>query len=369
MDRSIIERRLALLRRKLVENDLEAILVSQPENRYYLSGFAARELEAGSLAGWLLLTGAEALLLTGFNYYQAACHQVEGFGVVMVPSQLLPGVPALVQEQGVRRLGFESGYLTVKQHKDLEASLSERCDLIPTTNFVEELRMFKDSEEILAIKQAASIADAALQHLISFIKPGMTEQQAAWELEKFVRENGGDDCSFQPIVSAGPGSAVPHATPSDRAMQSGEPTFVDIGARVNGYCSDLTRSFCLGKAEAQFKDIYDLVQQAQANALQGMRPGLTGKQVDNLARSLIDEAGYGAEFGHGLGHGVGLAIHEAPTLGKESGDVLQSGMVVTVEPGVYLPGWGGVRLEDLVLIKEDGVEILTAAPNLMVVET
>ncbi|HID96168.1 MAG TPA: peptidase M24 family protein, partial [Candidatus Latescibacteria bacterium] len=193
------------------------------------------------------------------------------------------------------------------------------------------------------------------------IEPGMTEKEVAWELESFMRTHGAEKAAFDLIVASGPNGALPHVTASERAIRAGEPIVMDLGCVVEGYHSDMTRTICLGQPDARFREIYQLVLSAQLAAEEAIRPGMTGREADAIARRIIEEAGYGEQFGHGLGHGVGLAIHEKPTLGKLSEDVLEPGMVFTVEPGIYIPGWGGVRIEDMVVLREDGVEVLTQA--------
>jgi Xaa-Pro aminopeptidase len=226
---------------------------------------------------------------------------------------------------------------------------------------VENIRAVKDENELIKIKNAIALADEALAHIVGFIEPSMTEKEVAWELEVFMRTHGAEKLAFDLIVGSGPNGAMPHATVSERVIQAGEPIVMDLGAVIDGYHSDLTRTICAGRPNDRFKEIYDIVLEAQLTAEQNIRPGMQGKQADDVARQVIEKADYGKEFGHGLGHGVGLAVHEKPGVGRLSEDVLEPGMVFTIEPGIYLPGWGGVRIEDIVVMGKDGVEVLTQA--------
>nr|HPL29442.1 M24 family metallopeptidase [Anaerolineae bacterium] len=227
--------------------------------------------------------------------------------------------------------------------------------------WVEELRAVKSPDELALMRRAVAISDAVIAALPELLQPGMTEKQLAWRIESFMHEHGADEPSFPIIAAGGPNGAMAHAVPSERPLVPGEPIVLDLGARVEGYCSDLTRTVCIGQPDARFREIYAIVLQAQQTAEAGIKAGLLGKDADALARQVIVEAGYGEAFGHGLGHGVGLDIHERPGAGARSEDRLEPGMAVTVEPGIYLPGWGGVRIEDLVVVTEGGVEILSAA--------
>ncbi|MCP4519512.1 MAG: aminopeptidase P family protein, partial [Delftia sp.] len=226
---------------------------------------------------------------------------------------------------------------------------------------VEEIRAIKDEDELAKLQQAIGLTDAAYAHIAGFMQPGMTEREVAWELECFMRTHGAEKVSFV-TVAAGPNGAMPHATPSDRPIQVGDPVVMDIGALVDGYTSDLTRTIALGEAVGRYREVYEIVLQAQQAALRGIRPGMTGREADALARDVIKEAGYEDEFGHGLGHGVGLVVHEQPRMShRQEKEVLRAGMVFTVEPGIYLPGEFGVRIEDVALLREDGPQVLSQA--------
>ncbi len=353
--------RIQKLRQKLTENELDAILISQPENRRYLSGFR------GS-AGYLLISQSDLILATDFRYIEQAQEEAPNFNLVKIKGEILEWFPNLISEVGVEKLGFESEEITFANYQKFvkvikeNSSISHLC-FLPVAGMVESLRIQKDEGEIEKIKKAAALADATVEYAISEIRPGMTEREIAWGIEKFLRENGSESIPFEVIVASGPNSALPHAIPGDRPVLAGEPIIMDLGAKVEGYCSDLSRTICLGEQSQTFKEIYDIVLGAQLTAIATIKEKMSGKDADQLARTVIEEAGYKDAFGHSLGHGVGLAVHELPYLGANSRDILDDGAVFTVEPGIYLPGWGGVRIEDMVTLeKEKGrVQVLTKA--------
>jgi len=342
---------------------LEAILISQPENRRYISGFT------GS-SGWLLITANEEMIITDFRYYEQVTRECEGFTLVQQRKTFGEAFRQAVRRAGVAAVAFESRHVSVGMYQDMQDALARKgrppiARLTAVADVVEPLRAVKDEDEIAAIARAAEITDAALAQVLPGLAPGMTEKEAAWQIERAMRELGASGTAFDLIVASGPNAALPHARPGERTLRASEPIVVDIGARVDGYASDLTRTVCLGKGTSKFRRIYDLVQRAQEAALRAVQPGRTGKELDSVARDIIREAGYGRRFGHGLGHGVGLAVHEAPTLSfrERESQPLAAGMVVTIEPGVYLPGWGGVRIEDLVVVREDGPQVLSKSPK------
>ncbi|MBI2906554.1 MAG: aminopeptidase P family protein [Chloroflexi bacterium] len=348
--------RLQSLRAKLEEAKLDAILISQPENRRYLSGFA------GS-AGYLLVSSDAAVLATDFRYTEQASRQAPEFEVVRIQGDIPRWFPPLASRLKDRRLGFEGGDLAFSRYQKLAeaASQMEGMRLVATTDLVEALRAVKDAEEIRRIAAAVELADAAFESVASAAVAGMTEKQVAWDLERHIREHGGEAVSFDVIVASGPNSALPHHMPSDRLLREGEPVVVDLGARLEGYCSDLTRTICLGEPNETFRRVYDTVLGAQLTAQATIAAGMTGEEADRLGRVVIEQAGYGDAFGHSLGHGVGLAVHEAPRLGDGSADILMENAVFTIEPGVYLSGWGGVRIEDVVVLENKGARSLTRA--------
>ncbi len=350
--------RLTKLRRKLIDQQLDTILITTPANRRYLSGFT------GS-AGTLLISQDQALLATDFRYYEQVEGQAPQFELASIKTKFSDLLPDLInQVGGIRRLGFESENMTVATHTELAKVLPEGVDWVATSGMVEELRAVKDEDELAALRRAIALGDESYAYITDFMQPGMTEREVAWEMETFMRTHGAERLAFDIIVGSGPNGAMPHARVSDRVIQVGEPVVMDFGTVVDGYCSDMTRTVALGEATWRYQQVYDIVFRAQQAAIQGIRPGMTGQEADAIARQVIDEAGYGEAYGHGLGHGVGLVVHERPRVGKLfDKDVLQPGMVFSVEPGIYLPGEFGVRIEDLVLLHEDGLEVLSQSPR------
>ena len=349
--------RLTRLRQSLVEKEIDGILVSQSQNRSYLSGFD------GS-AGYLLITLQNTVLATDFRYVEQARRQAPDYQIFQITSNTADWFPRLVAEQKLNRLGFEAGHVTFSLYQQLSDILNKaqsKLQFVPVDGLVESLRAIKDPEEIELISQAVEIADRAFAYLEDIIHIGMTEKEIAWEIEKFLRDNGSQKIPFDIIVASGPNSALPHARPSPRRINSGEPVVIDMGARVDGYSSDLSRTICLGAPDDTFNKVYDTVLRAQLAAIATIKEDMRSNEADSLARTVIETAGYAEAFGHGLGHGIGLATHEPPYLGPSSSDLLSSGMVFSVEPGIYLVGWGGVRIEDLVAMGNGKIRVLTKA--------
>jgi Xaa-Pro aminopeptidase len=348
--------RLTKLRSALVKLGLDAMLVSQPENRRYLSGFT------GS-AGLLLISATRSALVTDFRYYEQVEREAPQFELVKIEDNLEKTLPPLLSDADVHRLGFESQDVTVDQLYTWSQA-TQGVEWVPVKNVVETIRSVKDAGEIELLRRSVAVTDEAFAHLLEVLKPGMTEREAAWVIEEHMRTHGASKVSFDLIVASGPNGALPHAHPSDRPIELSDPIVIDIGSTVDGYCSDMTRTICLGQADSRYLAVWDIVLKAQQAAEAAIRAGMTGVQADAMARDVITQAGYGQHFGHGLGHGVGLAVHEQPRASRLSPDTLQAGMSLTVEPGIYLPGHFGVRIEDLVVVHEEGVEILTKTPKL-----
>jgi Xaa-Pro aminopeptidase len=350
-----MKERVERLVERLPEHHLDALLVSSTENRRYLSGFT------GS-AGYLLITPDQSLLFTDSRYTQQARDQSPDFRVV----QMSRGWDCLMEalkDTGVQRLGFESENVTVASYSRLMETLKAEkalsgTSLLATTGLVEELRVIKDDEEVALLRKAIDASDRAMDAICP-LREGMTEREVAWRMEAAMRESGADSTSFNTIVASGPNGAMPHHRPTERTICRGEPVVIDMGARVGGYCSDITRTVVLGDPDETFHKIYDIVLGAQLTAISIVQAGMTGAECDSLARSVIEEAGYDDNFGHGLGHGVGLAVHEGPRVGPGSTDRLGLNMVFTIEPGIYLPGWGGVRIEDIVILEKEGARPLS----------
>jgi Xaa-Pro aminopeptidase len=351
--------RMTRLRQALDDVGAEAFLVTQPQNRRYLSGFT------GS-TGWLMITLDRALILTDFRYFEQVEREVTGFELVRVRAAYRAALKDLLAELGTQRVGFESQHVTVAQLDEWRAD-SEDVEWVSTRHVVETQRQVKDASELDALRRAVALADEAWAAVLPTVQPGKTTEAAmAWDLEVAMRTRGAEKPAFDIIVAAGPNGALPHAKVTERVIGVGEPLVVDMGCVVDGYHSDMTRTVCWGEPPEDYRAVWDLVLQAQEAAEAGIRAGMAGVEADRLARDLIEEAGYGEHFGHGLGHGVGLAVHERPNAGRTAEGVLPSGAVMTVEPGVYLPGRFGVRIEDMVVVGEEGVEVLTGSPKVPV---
>jgi Xaa-Pro aminopeptidase len=348
--------RLTQLRTALIELGLDAMLVSQPENRRYLSGFT------GS-AGHLLISAERSLLATDFRYYEQVEREAPLFELIKLQDSLEKTLPKLLSDADVHRLGFESQYVTVDQLYTWSQA-TQGVEWVPLKNIVEDIRSVKDPEEIELLRRSVAVTDEAYAHLLQVLRPGMTEREAAWVIEEHMRTHCASKVSFDLIVASGPNGALPHARPGDRPIGLGEPIVIDIGCIVDGYCSDMTRTICLGQPDSRYLEVWNIVLKAQQAGEAAIRAGMTGVQADATARDVIVSAGYGEHFGHGLGHGVGLAVHEAPRASRLSEDMLRANMSLTIEPGIYLPGLFGVRIEDLVIVHEEGVEILTKASKL-----
>ena len=350
-----LKNRLQRLHQRLAEKEVDGILVSQPENRYYLSCFD------GS-AGYLLITPQNKILATDFRYIEQAKRQAPDYKIFLISNDILDWLPRLVADLGLKRLGFEAGHITFAQHQQLTDILKQsQLKLVPVDGLIESLRVIKEPEEIELITKAVEITDNALEYIEDMMHTGMSEKEVAWEIEKFLRENGSEPIPFDIIVASGPNSALPHAKPSSHTIQSGEPIIIDIGARFGDYSSDLSRTICLGTTDDTFNKVYDTVLRAQLRAIAAIKKGMTGGEVDDVARMVIKQAGYGEAFGHGLGHGIGLAPHEQPRLGPNSAEPITPGMVFTIEPGIYLSGWGGVRIEDVVVMQEGKPKVISKA--------
>ena len=361
-----VQRRLARLRELMAQRELDGLLVSQPESRYYLSGYTGKDLPPRDSAGYLLVTAHQSQLLTDPRTRQQAEQEAPGYEVIEYGQgvRVMEVVADLAGKHGLRRLAFESLHLPYVYFADLRGCLAPAIELVPAGDLVDELRIVKDPTELRALQAAIGILDDAFAHLARFVEPGITEERLAWELEAYLRTHGAQGVSFDPITVGGPQAAIPHAVPSSRPIQAGEPIVIDIGALQDHYCSDMTRTVCIGPVPDRLQEVYGIVLEAQLTAERAIRPGMTGREADAIARDCITARGYGDAFAHGLGHGIGLEVHEPPWVSKTKGDlVLRPGMVFSVEPGIYLPGWGGVRIEDLVLLREDGCEVLSRSPK------
>jgi Xaa-Pro aminopeptidase len=354
------ERRLAALRTAITAAKLDALLVSSLSNIRYLTGFS------GSSA-LLIVTDSDALLLTDFRYSIQANAEVNGVArVIIEPTSLWSRLWAeLPLMRDVETLAFESAHVT---HADFQRLVEppqggSRWQWRPAVNLVETLRERKDESEIAHIREAARIAERALERTIKKVKVGMTELAVCGILEGALRACGSESHPFETIIASGDRSALPHARSSNRKIGSGELLLIDFGAESGGYCSDITRTFVVGKATPDQREIHSVVREANVTASGAIRAGMRGKDADALARGYIERRGWGEAFGHSLGHGIGLEVHEGPRLSKLNDTPLPVGSVVTIEPGIYRPGWGGVRIEDDVLLTADGPDVITKFPR------
>ena len=340
----------------LRERELDSLLVTNLVNVRYLTGFTGTN-------GACVVTPDERLFLTDFRYVSQAEEQVHDFERLPAGRELASDLAGHLRG----RAGFDDEHVTVRTHKRLSEKVAEGVELVPAGGLVERLREVKDSQELDRIGEAAKLSTAALEQTLEHGLAGRTERDFARELEQTLREGGAEDPSFSAIVAAGPHGALPHAEPRDVAIPRGTLVVVDWGARLEGYCSDCTRTLATGGLDGAAEQVYELVRRAQADALAAVRAGAEKRAVDGVARGVIADAGHGEHFGHGLGHGVGLEVHEGPRLTKEADGELVAGNVVSVEPGVYMPGELGVRIEDLVAVTDDGAHVFTSFPKTLTV--
>ena len=344
----------------LAGRGLDGALISSAENRRYLSGFT------GS-AGYLLVSREDAVLGTDFRYIEQAAAQAPAFRIERL-SVGADWLPRLAAEMGIRKIGFESQDLTVHAHagfeKAIEASDADGVTLVGTLELVDGLRAAKYDDELDLLARAIEITDGAMDDVGGALEPGVTEREVAWEMEKAMRERGAEALAFDTIVASGPNGALPHHRPSNRLIGEGEPIVIDMGAKYEGYCADLTRTLFIGEPDETFRKVYGIVLRAQLEAIDRVRSGMTGTQADAVARDIIADAGYGETFGHSLGHGVGLAVHELPWVSSRAEARLENGMIFTVEPGIYISDWGGVRIEDIVVLEKGAARFLSKARKL-----
>lgn len=350
-----MEQRLQWIRDQLAQGNYDAMLVTSPINRKYITGFT------GS-SGFALITQQAKYLITDGRYITQSKEQAPDWEFVLHYDLIMEKVGQICHELGVTSLCFEAEHMTFQEYTDLQ-SFSSPVRLIPTVEWVEKLRIEKNTEEIKQIREAAAIVDKTFARVVQELKPGMTEKQVALRIDFLMREFGATGSAFETIVASGKRSALPHGLASDKVLEKGDFVLMDFGARYQGYTSDISRTLVLGKANEKQREIYTIVQEALTRTIAAAKPGMTGKKVDAVAREWITQQGYGDFFNHATGHGIGLDVHEPPVLRRTSEEVLKAGMVVTVEPGIYLPDMGGVRIEDDILLTESGCERLTRAPQ------
>ncbi|MFL5626393.1 MAG: M24 family metallopeptidase [Ktedonobacteraceae bacterium] len=358
------------LRAWMAEQGLDAFMVTQPQNRSYLSGWFNDD-EEGS--GLLLVDQQRQILLTNPLYKEIAEREASGWQVMLPTSrEYAPAIVTQAQEYGWKTIGFESAAITFHDYQKLYSAGEGIFTLQPIdVSFVTTLREVKQPHEIELLKRAIAITDETFAQVCNWIQPGMTEKEVQWEISRYMVAQGADGTAFDTIVASGPHGSMPHAKADDRRIQQGELITIDMGARYKGYCADMTRTICLGEpAEPRMREVYTAVLNAMKTCEAGLHAGIPARAADALARSALEMDGLAEYYVHSTGHGVGLQIHEGPSLSQRSPEdkVLVAGNVVTVEPGVYIPGWSGARVEDCVLIKEDGVEILTQSPTELVIQ-
>ena len=340
------------------EENLDSFLITSPYNLRYLTNFTGT-------TGLAVITLEKAFFITDFRYTEQAAAQAQGFEIIKNVGPIFEEVADLVQKEGLRELGFEETTVSFLEYSVLEEIID--AQLIPISGMIEELREIKDEEEIAIIEKACSIADLAYDHILKMIQPGMTEIEVANQLDFYMRSLGASGVSFETIVASGLRSAMPHGVASKKIIEQGDLITIDFGCYYEGYVSDMTRTFAIGDPGEQLKEIYQIVLEAQLAVLEVAKPGVTGKQLDAVARDYITKHGYGEAFGHSTGHGIGLEIHEGPNVSVRAEKQFVPGNIITDEPGIYLPGIGGVRIEDDLLITSDGNRVLTHSPKELII--
>ncbi len=350
-----MKKRVEKLIRLLAEKDIDAMLVLQPENRYYLSGFTGD-------TGALLITPDNSYICTDFRYIEQAGEQSPHLQIARITGMLTDKLAEMRESIGFNTLAFEAGFVNYNLYSTIRDKLPG-VELAPLDETVEKLRRVKEPPELKAVAASMALLDRGFEYICGFIKPGLTETAVALELEIFLRRQGATGISFPFIVASGHRASLPHGEASGKVISEGDILTLDFGVIMDYYCSDMTRTISVGAPKPEMEKIYYIVLEAQKAGLDAVKAGVTASSVDRAARDVIEGYGYGEFFGHGTGHGVGLAVHEAPRLSSRDDTVLEEGMVVTVEPGIYLPGRGGVRIEDSVVVERGGCRLLTNAPK------
>lgn len=350
--------KIAHVRTYLQENNIDALLVTSSYNLRYMTGFTGT-------SGVAIISKDDACFITDFRYTEQASAQIEGYTIVEQEKSIDAEIHTQLTHRNIQSLAFEEQYVTYAKYKQYKEQFS--ATLVPISGFIEQLRLVKSTEELEILKAAAVIADQTYEHITQYIQPGMKEIDVANELEMHMRSLGATSSSFDIIVASGFRSALPHGVASDKKIEKGDLVTMDFGALYQGYISDITRTVAIGEISQELKTIYDTVLAAQKIGVEQIRPGMTGKEADALTRDYITEKGYGQYFGHSTGHGIGLEVHEGPSLSTANSAALTPGMVVTVEPGIYIPSVGGCRIEDDLVITETGNERLTTSTKELIV--
>ncbi|HEF1901630.1 M24 family metallopeptidase [Bacillus thuringiensis] len=350
--------RITNIQKQLHNYGIDGLLITKKENRQYATNFT------GS-AGVVLIAAHKAIFITDFRYVDQAKTEIKAAEIIMHKGNLEEEVANQVSKLNIQKLGIEDNNMTLQQFKKLQKYI--HTEMVPVCEIIEDIRLIKDTSEIETMKIAATIADEAFHHIVTFLKPGISETDVRDELEFFMRKKGATSSSFQIIVASGVRSSLPHGVASNKIIERGDIVTLDFGALYDGYCSDITRTVAIGEPSEEFQKIYNVVQEALKRGTEAIKPGETAKSIDDITRNYITEHGYGQYFGHSTGHGLGLEIHEPLRLSQESKATLQEGMVVTVEPGIYIPNWGGCRIEDDIVITKDGYDVITKSNRELII--
>jgi Xaa-Pro aminopeptidase len=351
-----MQNRLSKIKKIMVSKGIDYILISKPENQFYLTGFHSTNCH-------LIISSDTNYLLTDFRYIEAAGEVSSVYHVVLLDNNV--SLYSFISDLNISKLAIEEGVISNLEAKKIKKETG--CTFISGDGIVETARVIKEPDEIKAIKRAQAIAEKGFHYMLDNLRPGMTEKEAALKLELFLREAGADRLAFETILVSGMRTSLPHGSPTDKIMEKGDFVTIDFGCVVDGYCSDMTRTVALGHVSDKQRDIYSIVLEAQVSGCSSLKAGLSCHDADRACRSTIEDAGYGAFFGHGTGHGIGLEIHEAPTLNSRSKEVLKEDMVVTIEPGIYLPKEFGVRIEDLAIITPSGIINMTKVDKELII--
>ncbi len=365
MQTSIFEKRIANLRKEIKNKDLDTIIILSDENRMYFSGYTAEDGGYDETAGVLIITEKDLILACDPRYDTQAENEAFLYSIICYKKGFSKELPNILQSINAKKVGLEAERLTFKMYEAILKEIStsnhtnkSNIEINTDNNILKDFRIKKDAHEISMIKKALKISEDSFLQFKKLIFEGITEKEAAWTFEKLMRENGADSLSFDVIVASGENSALPHAIPTNRKFSKSEPLLFDFGVRLDGYCSDTSRTLIMGESTDKFEKIYNIVFNAQKKAIEKIKPGVKANAIDKIARDYIDNTEYKDKFSHGLGHGVGIVIHEAPRLSKLDDTYLEPGMIVTVEPAIYIPGWGGIRLENMIEVTENGANVL-----------
>jgi len=355
MENSLYEERLNSIRKIMDSSHLDGILFSSLENIRYLCGFTGTD-------GAFLITQKESFFLTDSRYWTQADEEVKGSQIIHYKKKM-EGIASFLLDLKLKNIGFESSFLTYSSHQFLLERLAHQTNLIPLEDELKNLRAVKDAQELTLIRRAIDISSNAFFHIMEILKEGVLEKEAAQEMESFMKRNSADAIGFDIIIASGKRSALPHGKPSGKRIEKGDFILIDFGSGFQGYHSDQTRTVVCDKPSLEQQKIYQIVKEAHDKAIEKVRPDIPLSEVDGAARDHIRNQGYGEYFGHGTGHGIGLAVHEDPVVNSENKGLVQEGMVFTIEPGIYMPDWGGVRIEDMIRVTSHGAEVLTYLPD------